>query len=280
MCRFNTKLALFFVYLMLAAPIAALAADRLAIPASPCGPMMALQSAGKSVNHLPCLQHKDGSPLLPSEYRTAPDSAFYLPSDCEADAAKTAEALTGEFDKFGAAPKGGCAMSQGPSCEDRLATANAKIDKLNAAIDRATDTIDGLKKDLDAANKHAEAAEKNANGKMSWWWLLLPLAIAAVLGWLLHTRHNERNEAQEHNTELQNRLNAVPPDVATAQTERDTARRERAEMETQLQETRRLLDEAHGEIRNYMDRWNDPQALQARLDELNGPPTGRMPRRP
>jgi hypothetical protein len=268
MCAFCSQpLATLFALLLLVDPSAMLAADRTKIAADPCGPMMALQNAGHSVNLLPSLQHEDGSPLRPEEVRTAPDKYFYLLGDAKPDRAATRTFLNGEVKQFGQA-QGGCAL-KGPDCTVLLAEANNDVGRLTGELKAAGAYIRDQQGKFTAANKRADLAEQNAKGKVSWWWLLLPLLAVIVLGVLWFFARRER-DAETHRadtmserlaaaniarrTELASLEQAVRQrDAAVA--ERDTANAERevavAEQNRLEEDLRATQDELTRSMEDY-----------------------------
>lgn len=205
------------------------AAETIAIAAHKCGPLAALKAAGKSPNLLPFLQHKDGSVVKPSEYRSL-SGEQYLPIGAKADAEKTQVAIAAEVKEFGAVKvSADCAKG---NCVD--------VDQLKAKLDEATASISTLREQV-ALNKKiingltAMVSSLETQNRIMWVMLALAFLIGCGLGYML------------------GRILSAKA-VEKAVSEKDAAEVTR--------------DSAQQELKNLSDKWNDIEQVQLRLQQL------------
>jgi len=206
MTRFlGAPLAILFSLFLAIAPLTA--ADRIPIPASPCGPAQALKTAGHSHLLVPQLQHENGNPLVASEVRTATDTQFFLPKDAEPDRGAYIEFISAETKAFG--PSKGCssmsATKRGPPCADQLKTALATAAAEKTRADKA---ITDLKAAEARAKKAVDDLKKEQDKNHFPWWTLLFL-LAAVPAFLLGRR---RTGDSEEETPRHGTLGPLTPD--------------------------------------------------------------------
>jgi uncharacterized coiled-coil protein SlyX len=158
-------------------------------------------------------------------------------------------------------------VAKGPTCEDKLAAANAQIDKLNAALDKATNTINGLRDRVDAA-------ERNGKGKISWWWLLFPLLAAVVLGCLYFYERSLRDGLENAITEQVAEVKRLSQELTAAYAAKAAQAKQ---IKAMLQDNSDLAEQ-----NMVMDRnWRDLDALRKRVVELEALAAGqRLPAGP
>lgn len=127
-----SPLAILFSFIIAFGP-ALTAADRITIPASPCGPAAALKNAGHSYMLVPALQHKDGSKLLPADVRTVTDKEFFLSPSAKPNKAAYLAFIGEETGKFGKAkPCTGAAVTGSKGRTAITPAGKGKIEKASA----------------------------------------------------------------------------------------------------------------------------------------------------
>ncbi len=263
-------LAVLLALWLVLAPAVSAAVDRVAVPADPCGPGVALKSAGYSYRLVPQLQHEDGSPLLPSEVRTAPDKVFYLPVNARPSSAQYAEFISAENAKFGAS-QGPC-IAKGPGCKELLLAANKRAEQFKVALDAANKRADkaeasvvNLTKKLEDSAAALKASQDNEG--ISPWWLILLLFIPAVwyvMRWRLLQVEEERNS-------LRRRLSEMPTYITETARQRDAANEQVKSLQKNLQQEAGHSHALQEQVDVMTAQWNDPELVSARADELDAP---------
>ena len=234
-----------------------IADDRIAIKASPCGPAQALQDAGKSIYLVPALEHKNGDKLMAAEVRHAPDAVFYLPKDATPDKKMFMAFISAEMENDGPAT-GGCASGKrGPPCEGELTATKAKLTKAEADLAAA-------EKRAKEADEKLKAAMADLNKSISPWWLLLAFALGFIP--FLFARSG-RKTAEAERDAANASLKRVPPDVQTAQNDRDKAIENAEKLQKQFADLSGQFD------RFLAEKWGNLDALHARIAQLNNPVT-------
>jgi len=142
---------------------AANASSRIPIPASAKGPTQALINAHKSVKLLGCLQHKNGSVILPWEYDRLPDRVYYLPTKAKPVSCKVRSS------------------SKNISPSPTIKSLEKQIVILGNNFEQLRRDFKELKAGQDKAQSDFAAKELKNSKRVSWWWLLVAFVLGGVV---------------------------------------------------------------------------------------------------